>query len=385
MQISAFRRRCSRMSIIVGLATVLVVAPPAHSQPAGVLSGVVTDSANNPVYGARVSLPGTMLAATSGDRGEFRIAGVMTGSADVMTRRLGFSPIYQQVSVLPQESPNRIHIKLAPLPSMVSPVVVQASRVKYTGRLAGYYDRLRRRSGGYFIAREEIDRKNYRTLSQLLAETPGVNALRGRTGAGVVRMRGRSCRPLVWLDGTPMPAGEVDLDSFSASSLHGIEMYLGSTSAPMDYTGSQGMSNCGTILLWSRGRDTEPSRVQSRPQVDLELLVSSLAVHTPDQVETPAALAGAPLQVSHPPALFASGTGGSVVAEFIVDTLGHIEAGTIAIVSSGNALLSAAVIEGLERAAYTPAIKNGKPVRQVVYQSFVFPAGTGKPRKQGGT
>ena len=46
-------------------------------------------------------------------------------------------------------------------------------------------------------------------------------------------MRGRTCWPLVWIDGTPMPAGEVDLDAFSPSTIQGIELYLGSTTAPI--------------------------------------------------------------------------------------------------------------------------------------------------------
>lgn len=385
MQVSAFRRISSRICLFLLSVGTLVASFQAHGQSSAVLHGVVTDSADNPVFGARVSLTGTSLVATSDERGEFRIAGVALGPVEIQARRLGFVPAVQQMRVTPQESLNRVNFRLSALPNTMSPVVVQASRVKYTGRLAGYYERLRRRSGGYFISRDEIDRKSYRTLSQLLAQTPGVNAMRSRSGVGAVRMRGRSCRPLVWLDGVPMPAGEVDLDAFSASTLHGIEMYLGGTNAPMDYTAPQGQSNCGTILLWSRGRDTELASGPNRPGVDLETMVASLSIYTSDQVDKPAALAGArPLEVLYPPSLFAGGVGGRVVAEFVVDTAGRIEAGTLAIISSPHPLFSEAVSEGLEHATYSPAFKNGKAVRQIVYQPFAFAAGTGRSRKEGG-
>ncbi|MEJ7760472.1 MAG: carboxypeptidase regulatory-like domain-containing protein [Gemmatimonadaceae bacterium] len=382
----AFGRFSARLWVPLLLSGIVTPVPRAIAQPSGTVSGIVLDVSDNPVSGARVSLGGTQLATVSDERGAFRITGVTLGPVEILARRLGFAPVAQKATVTSQEASGRIQFRMSALPNTMSPVVVQASRVKYTGRLAGYYERLRRRSGGYFIARDEIDRKSYRTLSQLLAQTPGVNAMRSPTGLGAVRMRGRACRPLVWLDGTAMPAGEVDLDAFSASTLHGIEMYLGSTNAPIDYTGPQGMSSCGTILLWSRGRDTEPRRSATRSDVDLEKLVSALSVYTPDQVDRPAALAGSPpLVVAHPPALFASGTGGNVVAEFVVDSVGRIENGTLAIVSSAHPLFSEAVIQGLERAVYAPALKNGKPVRQVVYQSFSFPAAPGKSGKNGGS
>ncbi len=374
-----------RQLVLLTCGISLAAIPPsavaaAQAQSAASLSGVVTDAGGNPILGARLSVVGTSLGATTDERGEFRIPGVALGPAGIQARRLGFGPTVQRTYVTAHESQNRVNVKLTALPNTLSPVVVRESRLKYTGRLAGYYERLQRRSGGYFIARDELDRKNYRSLSQLLAQTPGIRAGRGRAGAGVVRMRGGNCRPLVWMDGVPMPAGEVDLDAFSVGTLHGVEMYLGATTAPIDYTAPMGLSNCGTILLWSRGRDTEPVRPQNRQHTDLEPMVAALSVFTSDQVDTAAALAGAMPEVAYPPALFASGLGGVVVAEFVVDTMGRIEPGTLAIISSAHPLFSDAARQGLERATYSPALKNGTPVRQIVYQTFTFAHG-GNSRK----
>ena len=189
-------------------------------------------------------------------------------------------------------------------------------------------------------------------------------------------MRGRSCRPLVWLDGVPMPAGEVDLDAFPVSTIHGIELYLGSTTAPMAYTASQGRSSCGTILLWSRGRDTEHPRPSQRRTIDLEELAASNAVYTADQVDRQAELSQRPLEVGYPPALFASGIDGSVVAEFVVDANGEIEPPSFEIFSATHPLFGEAVVDALSRARYTPAIKDGVKVRQFVHQPFTFSRGS---------
>jgi TonB family protein len=326
------------------------------------------------VFGAIVEVQGTSLRARTNDLGEFRLDGIAAGPIEMQVRRLGFAPVTRKENVGPNASRDPLHIVLPSLPTTVKPVVVEAARVEYTGRLAGYYERLYRRSNGQFIAREEIDLRTNANLSQLISSKPGMSGFRLRTGGGAVRMRGRSCRPLVWLDGVPLPSGEVDLDAFPVNTLHGIELYLGSSNAPIKYTASRGQSSCGTILLWSRGRDTDPGRSVRRRGVDLEALAAANAIYTSDQVETPAELAQ-PLQVEYPPLLFAAGVGGTVIAEFIVGADGAIDAESFEIFSSSNPLFAEAAVDALSKATYKPAVKGGVPVRQLVQQPFSFSRG----------
>jgi TonB family protein len=355
-------------------AAAIASAPGLGAQTQSALSGVVTDAANTPVFGAIVEVTGTQLRARTNERGEFRLAGIAPGVVDIQFRRLGFSPVTRSARFNPNESTAPLHIVLPALPTMVKPVIVQATRVEYTGRLAGYYERLSKRTSGNFIPREEIDRRSNRNLSSLIASMPGVNETRLRMG-GSVRMRGRNCRPLVWLDGTPLPAGEVDLDAFPVNTLHGIELYLGSSNAPATYTLSRGQSSCGTILLWSRGRDTEPRNAPPRRRVDLEELAAERDLYTSDQVDTQAAPTDQSLQVHYPPALFASGVTGTVIAEFIVEADGAIDPASFEIFSSSNTLFAEAVMQALSKAKYTPALKNGVAVRQLVQQPFNFSRG----------
>jgi TonB family protein len=370
-----FLRR--RFSALIMVGATLLTTSSAIAQRPVVLAGVVTDSVGNALLGATVSAGS--LSATTDEEGAFRITGVAPGPVEIRARRLGFIPTVQNTRIPSHEMVHRVAIRMTALPTTLKPVLVRADRIEYTGRLAGYYERLHRRHIGQFISREEIDRKQHRSLSRLLAQLPGVNALQLRSGGGVVRMRGRACRPLVWIDGVPMPAGEVDLDAFPVSTLHGIELYLGGTTAPLDYTGSRGRSSCGTILLWSRGPDTDPPRQLVSRRVDLEALVSSLSIYTSDQVDQPATLdPGEPIEAEYPTALFASGINGSVVAEFVVDVEGRMEPGTFSIVTSTHPLFGAAAARALQSALYIPATKDGKVVRQVVQQPVRFASGSAR-------
>lgn len=334
--------------------------------------GRVTAEAGMALLGADVAVDGTLLRTTTNERGEFRIAGVPAGNFELRARRLGFRPEAIALSV-PQSGTETVSITLAVATQELQPVLVRGQSIKYTGRLAGYYERLERRTSGVFITREEIEKDNPRTLNQLLQRTPGITTFRQRDGSVGLRMRDRTCAPLVWLDGSALPTGQVDLDTFQPNTLEGIELYLGSTTAPVRYSWSRDLSNCGTILLWTRGSENDiPHQTFSSPS-QIEALVASLSVFTADQVEQPAAPDSAnPIEIPYPPSLFASHMVGTVIAEFVVDTAGHVEPGTIGIVSSPHPLFSAAVRQALGKAIFRPAMKGSRPVRQLVHQPFEF-------------
>jgi TonB family protein len=339
----------------------------------GIIAGLVSDSTGAPIAGAEVSVVGSTGSVRTDEHGHFRMTAPL-GLVTLSARRMGFEPGTKQLQLAGSSDAMLAAIQLRALPTQLKPVVVRTDRIEYKGRLAGYYQRLESQNGGYFISRDQIDRENPRMLSQLLTHVPGVNATRMRAGGGGVRMRGRNCWPLVWLDGLQMGAGEVDLDAFPPSTIHGIELYLGSTTAPMRYLGTRDMSSCGTILLWSRGPDTDPPVKPGPPRYDIEKLVASLKVYTPDQVDKPvAADPQHAVSVEYPAPLFASGVGGSVIAEFVVDTDGKVQDGTFGIVSSTDPLLSDAVRRAVEVATFRPAMLRGSPVKQVVQQPFSFP------------
>lgn len=83
------------------------------------------------------------------------------------------------------------------------------------------------------------------------------------------------------------------------------------------------------------------------------------------------AVAGTPAP-DYPDALKARGVQGSVVAQFVVDSSGRVEPASFVVISSRNDLFSLAVRNSLQRARFKPATLAGRPVRQLVQQSFSF-------------
>lgn len=349
------------------LASMLVPAR-VLSQGAEVTGAVVDSASGVGIALAEVVIDGRSARASTDEHGAFRLSAEALPFT-VRVRRLGFEP--RAVAVTAQLHSPMI-VRLVPSQRYLDAVVVRAERTKYTGRLAGYYSRLEHRTQGVFITREDLEREKPTQLTDMLQRQPGVRITRGRPGAQSVRMRGRDCRPLVWLDGAPMSAGDVDLDSFAPTSLEGIELYLGA-SAPSGFQAARGQSECGTVLLWSRGTDTEPRRASSSTSpAELEELLASLSIFAADQVDTRAALEANGWSVPYPPSLRASGTSGRVVAEFVVDTLGRVEQSRVGIVSSTDPLFSAAVRESAASARFSPAIRGGRRVRQLVRLPFDF-------------
>ena len=345
----------------------------AQSIPNVPITGVVVDSvAGMGIAGAQLTVAGSTAIATTDGHGAFRLPLGAGESGSIQVRRLGFRP--RTVVIAAQRQDASVRIVLSAAVQAIAPVEVRADRARYSGRLAGYYQRLEKRTQGLFITRADLEREKPAQLTDMLQRSPGVRITRGRPGAQSVRMRGRDCRPMVWLDGAPMASADVDLDSFSPASLEGIEMYLGASNAPPRYQMARGQSECGTILLWSRSSDSElqAPTVSVSPET-LEMLIASLSVFSSEEVDAPVSLeAWGTWEVPYPPSMRASGESGSVVAEFVVDTLGRVEREHFGIVSSSHAMFTDAVSEAVRTVVFRPAVRQGRKVRQLVRQPFAF-------------
>jgi protein TonB len=91
-----------------------------------------------------------------------------------------------------------------------------------------------------------------------------------------------------------------------------------------------------------------------------------------DQVEKQATLISGSASPRYPEALRMAGVEGRVVAQFVVDVEGRVEAGTVRLVHSDNALFDDAVRVALARMRFTPAEIAGRKVRQLVEMPFMF-------------
>ncbi|MDQ6737535.1 MAG: TonB family protein [Gemmatimonadota bacterium] len=90
------------------------------------------------------------------------------------------------------------------------------------------------------------------------------------------------------------------------------------------------------------------------------------------QVEKPAAMASGTITPSYPETLRSAAIEGEVDAEFVVDTTGRAEPGSLKITKSTNDLFSASVRSALPRMRFYPAEVGGRKVKQLVQQPFTF-------------
>jgi periplasmic protein TonB len=74
----------------------------------------------------------------------------------------------------------------------------------------------------------------------------------------------------------------------------------------------------------------------------------------------------------YPETLREAGVEGEVVLEFVVDTAGRVEAGSIRKISSTADAFVVSVGDALTATRYHPALVGGRHVRQLVRQEFVF-------------
>jgi len=352
-------------------------APAAGGLLNGVVAGVVRDDAGVAVSGAQISLVGVLGRGASGSDGSFRLSGPV-GPRTLVVRRIGFRPESLAVSVDPGAVTD-VTVRLAASVQQVAPLVIQAGRPRYTGRLGPFYQRRDRGEGRFFTA-EDIDRRNPQLTSDLLRMVPGARV--SRNGAeSVITFRNQSCTPLVWIDGMPAATSYLDPDLFDPKSLAGIEVYSGPATIPIELTWSRGRHACGVIALWTRldsPRGRQPKRHVSAQE--LANAVQALRLYTADQVDVAAAADSAdPVQPFYPDSLLREGVEGRVLVEFVVDSSGAVEMDTFGEVLSTHVRFTDAVRRAVGQARFTPAVVGGRKVRQLVQLPFRFvvPPGAG--------
>jgi len=90
------------------------------------------------------------------------------------------------------------------------------------------------------------------------------------------------------------------------------------------------------------------------------------------QVEKPAEMLQDSPKPKYPSVLESSGIAGEVQAQFVVNTQGKADMDQFKVLKSTNELFTQAVKNVLPRMRFSPAMIGGKPVNQLVQQSFQF-------------
>src|SRR6267154_6581191 len=90
------------------------------------------------------------------------------------------------------------------------------------------------------------------------------------------------------------------------------------------------------------------------------------------QVEKPAEMLQDSPKPKYPSVLESSGIAGEVQAQFVVSSAGKADMDSFKVLKSTNELFTQAVKNVLPRMKFSPAMIGGKPVNQLVQQSFQF-------------
>jgi TonB family protein len=366
--ISSSALRSSRVAAyLVG-----TLALPAALAAQGTIIGTVLDSLGAAVSGTQISVEASGVRAVTDASGAFRLTRVQAGDAQLQIRRLGYRPESRTVRIKPGEEIS-ISLTLAALPMRLPTVEVRRKAEVYDSRLAGFNAR-KERQVGHFVTREQLDRMSSARFVDALRQMPGVQVRPIRGGGTTVALRGSRCSPLVFIDGFPANAGVMDLDMLDLASVEGIEIYSGVATVPPEFMGARGTHACGVIAVWSRPARPRRQRSVSNEPLDLEKLLAAHVVYTSDQVDNPAEVAEGSVRPNYPDSLWRAGIPGRVVVEFVVDTAGLVEAGSVRIVSTTHRFFSTAVRSALEGAVFRAARLAGRAVRQIVQLPFLFEA-----------
>jgi hypothetical protein len=136
---------------------------------------------------------------------------------------------------------------------MLDTVKVSASRLRFDRDRSGF--EARRRSGvGHYLTPTDIARRGAIVTSDIFRSMPGVRLDIGPDGFKkqiTINSPFGYCQPSIYLDGfrfDNISAGDID-DWASPARLSGVEVYS-EASVPPQY--QQGMTGCGTILLWTK-------------------------------------------------------------------------------------------------------------------------------------
>lgn len=349
----------------------------------GGIAGTVKDSLGNPVVGAIVSVGGTATTAETDEDGAFLLARAAPGETSLRIRRIGFRPDTVRVTVRAGEQ-HPVSITLARLAVELEPLIVYGRR-NLTGRMAGFYERLSR-GLGHFVTREQIERRNPMNMTDIFRMIPGARVESRGLGSQSVRFRGSRQPPLVWLDGTPLYAGEFDLDSVDPRSFEGVEIYSGPASVPAEFLGNRMMSSTGgTIILWTRQGELRPKKKKGEMSAAAMIarMVEARTVFSSTEVDQTAQPDSNDLiRPVYPDSLFDYAVAGKVLVEFVVDAQGDVIMDTFSVVTTTHPAFGEAVRRAVKDQRYRPARRNGNAVQQVVQQPFDFVPDTNSVKRR---
>jgi hypothetical protein len=242
----------SMSSAAVATGDVSGAVPRMVLRGAGRLEGLARSTTGQPVAGAQVTVWGSGLEVRADDDGRFAMQNLPVGSFTIEARAVGYDPIRQTVTLLPNSS---VQSELIFTRNVVLDTLKVSARSlsKLGPELADF--ETRRRTHPFrakFFGPEELEKLNPVRISDVFLQVAGVRV----QSNGSIAMRGASfarwCAPVLYVDGSRIERG-IRLESLlDVLAVRAIEVYPTAVSSPQQF--SAGMSGCGTIVIWTGPR-----------------------------------------------------------------------------------------------------------------------------------
>lgn len=277
-------------AVICVLCLALGDAASAHAQ---VIRGRLLDlESGDPIPSATLTLirdDGERLATTiTGSDGSYILRAPRAGAYYVEAKRIGYRLWIDGPIELRAGDDWTSEFRLRPLPVELDPVEIRAAggpeAARHLARV-GFFER-QRSDFGYFLTREDIERRQPRRLTDVLGALPGTRPVFSSSGGSQAGLdvrgsrlsQGGPCHPRVFVDGLVVirgdarPRGET-LPGEQATEVQGdravrseislndvvmpddvqaIEVYRSAAQVPVRFGGASMFTQCGVIVIWTR-------------------------------------------------------------------------------------------------------------------------------------
>ncbi|HET9010555.1 MAG TPA: carboxypeptidase regulatory-like domain-containing protein [Gemmatimonadaceae bacterium] len=237
----------------VALCCAPLAAVHAQQLPA-TLVGVVRDTAGVPIPGVEVRYRGggtDVVSVRTNDSGGFRMVNLPLGTASVSLRRMGFAPSSLEVRLRAGRTDSLV-ISLSALATTLAGVLVEDEYEARSHRLlAGFWER-RSRGFGYFLTRDEIEKRDAHEFVDLARMVPSVT-IGTRNGRRTIRFRSSTildCPPQYVVDGMRIENGSPD--EFIPQDVEALELYSGPATIPPQFAPRFNSYTCGAVVIWTR-------------------------------------------------------------------------------------------------------------------------------------
>lgn len=233
-------------------------APPAAPAKPGRFFGIVVDaSTQRPIAGARISSPSVTGITVTDSAGRFDIPDVPSGIVRFYIVAAQFPRANVALAFASGEAMERVleldSTSTAPPQDTAAQALPQMT-VEATPLAPVWlrdFERRRETGRGQYVTREEITRRNYNRLSDIVQTMRGVTLDCGGGGSSCqIRMvrAPMQCYPEYWVDGQLNNAwGPV----IPVRDIEAMEVYTGPTDTPGEFAGRN--AGCGTIVIWTSG------------------------------------------------------------------------------------------------------------------------------------